>query len=68
MLYHTAMVTSQENQCLYHAKRDHQHYRLENENVHEKMPLSGIIEKVIVSGSQGLHKTELQDLQLDVVM
>jgi len=32
------------------------------------MPLSGKIEKVIVSGSQGLHKTELQDLQLDVVM
>ena len=38
---------------------------LENENVHEKYVVMRKIEKVVVvSGSQGQQKKELQDLQL----
>jgi len=43
------------------AKRDRRRYRLQNENVDKKYV-------VVVSGSLGLQKTELQDLQLGVVM
>jgi len=41
---------------------------LENENVDEKYVVVRKIDKVVVSGSRGLQKTELQDLQLGVVM
>ena len=56
-------------QRLYHEKRDRRHYRLEKENVDKKYVVVQKIEKVfVISGSRGLQKTELQDLQLTVVM
>ena len=45
------------------AVRDRHRYRLANENVDTKY-----VENVVVCGSRGLQKTELQDLQLGVVM
>jgi len=50
--------------------RDRRCYRLENENVDEKTLSSckKIKKVVVVSGSRGSQKTELQDLQLGVVM
>jgi len=48
--------------------RDHHRYRLENENVDKNYVIVRKIEKVVVSGSRGLQKSELQDLQLGVVM
>ena len=53
---------------LYHAKGDRRRYRLENENVDEKYVVVRKIEKVVLSNSPGLQKTELQDLQLGAVM
>jgi len=51
------------------AKRDCRRYRLENETVDEKsVVLRNIETVVVVSGSRRLQKTELQDLQLGVVM
>jgi len=47
--------------------RDRRRYRLENENVDKKICRRAKIEKVIVvSGSRGLQKTELQDLSLQL--
>jgi len=52
-----------------HAKRDRRHRILENKNVHEKYLVMRKIEQVVVvSGSRGLQKTELLDLQLSIVM
>ena len=48
---------------------DDRHYRLENVNVDKKYIVVRKIQKVVViSGSRGPQKTELQDLQLCVVM
>jgi len=62
-------VTSEWHPRLDHAKRDRRR-QLENENVDEKnMSSCAKVDKVVVvSGSRGLQKTELQDLQLGVVM
>ena len=43
-------------------KHDRRRYRLENENVDEKNMSSCEKSRVVVSGSRGLQKTELQDL------
>ena len=52
-----------------HAKRDRRHRILETENADEKYLVMRKIEQVVVvSGSRGLQKTELLDLQLGVVM
>jgi len=56
-------------QRLYHEKRDRRHYRLEKENVDKKYVVLQKIEKVfVISSCRGLQKTELQYLQLTVVM
>jgi len=51
-----------------HAKRDRRRRRrLEKENVDEKICRHAKIEKVVVvSGSLGLQKTELQDLGIGI--
>jgi len=51
-----------------HAKRDCRRYGLENETVDDKHVVVQKIDKDVVSGSRGLQKPELQDLQLGVVM
>ena len=49
--------------------RDRRRRRLVKENVDKKYVIVRKSEKVVVvSGSRGLQKTELQDLQLGVVM
>jgi len=54
---------------VYAYERDRRRYRFENENVDENYVVVRKIEKVVVvSGSRGLQKTELQDLLLGVVM
>ena len=62
-------MTSSWNPHLDHAKRGRRR-RLENENVDEKkyVVMRKIEKVVVVSGSRGLQKTELQDLQLGIVM
>ena len=61
---------SQWNPHLDHTKRNRRWYRLEKENVDEKYVVTQKKPKkvVVISGSQGLQITELQDLHLGVVM
>jgi len=64
-------MTSEWSPLLDHAKRDRRRRRRsENENVDEKYVVVRKIEKVVVAGGSRwlLQKTQLQDLQLGVVM
>jgi len=55
---------------LQNGKRDRRRYRLRNETVDEKkyVVVRKIEKVVVVNGSWGLQKTELQGLQLGVVL